>query len=333
MNYVYYQKYKKYKKLYLLDKITDINIHYNINGGTYNNIHEYGYNKHNVILINLDDITCVPFDYKKMYEYYLLHGYRHEHEYEHGQKNNKNYNKNSYKNIIYKKMHDDWNHIYKPYDFNLIVNAESNMGNNYNTSYKARLIIKETIKELIPDTETLTIMDANSNIGMDALSFCTYFGHVICIEKEPDAVCALAHNIKNFTGNTGNTGNNVRVYSGSCLDFIDNSNLIHDINVIYFDSPWGGKLWNTYDMLNLDGIFMDEIIIKCFTKIKDLKAIFLKHPKHYGKYKFINKKIINDFNESLKKLNCGNIIFKKHVISYTDIKPVTYYLFSFIINI
>jgi len=117
------------------------------------------------------------------------------------------------------KIKRKWGQIYgNRFRLELFTNTETNMDTQYNTPYSAREIMKQVISDQLHaykiETNTLTILDANSNIGMDALTFCEYFKHVICIEKDINFFCALQENMKLPKERKAS------IYNGSCLDFL-----------------------------------------------------------------------------------------------------------------
>ena len=298
---------------------------------------------YNINQIDLSNIECKPFDIRKMFEYYLKQYMTIENpEYDifkqtYSEELSSNIDKYAFFRKIYQttpkirtpfeKINRIWQHVYHPFTAEQVINAESNMGQTYNTPFAAREITKDIITYYFKaqNTQLLTILDANSNIGMDSISFCDYFKQVICIEYEPEVACALAHNIKNLTRK------NAIVYQGSCLTLLATPKITTSIDIIYFDPPWNGSLWNSTGMLKLDGITINIIIIDCFKKIPNLKAIFLKIPKHKEEYTYLNKEINSEFDESLKDLGFP-IKLTPNEIKYRSKynRLFTYYLYSFI---
>jgi 16S rRNA G966 N2-methylase RsmD len=140
------------------------------------------------------------FGYQEMINYYML-----------------NEDKTQKKSI--EKIKKKWGQIYgNKFGLELFTNTETNMKTEYNTPFSAREIMKKIISQELEkygfDTSELTILDANSNIGMDALTFREYFKHVICIEKQEDFFCALQENMKLLKLD------NVSIYNDSCLNFL-----------------------------------------------------------------------------------------------------------------
>jgi 16S rRNA G966 N2-methylase RsmD len=334
-------KYLKYKQKY-------VQLKYILNGGK--SSHKKQKISKNSVgqihRINLDDLdNCkdvVHFDYIKMFEFYLKQ-YMEKKEFKKEYKTvldsnmtmhelysffDNIYNKNPENKTPVEKMHRVWGSVYGLFKIEQVTNASSNMGQTYNTPYTARIETRSIIEKYISNSTELTILDANSNIGMDSLYFCSYFNKVICCEYIKEVACALAHNIKNLTKRNAN------VYQGSCLDLLENDSITKEINVIYFDPPWGGEEWNKIEMLQLGKTYMNDVINFCFTRynIPKLEVIFLKIPKHTGKYSYLNNQIAKKFRRSIPKdvkLIEEEIKYSKDNGSSKD-NEFTYYLYTFV---
>uniref|UniRef100_A0A6C0DZT3 Methyltransferase n=1 Tax=viral metagenome TaxID=1070528 RepID=A0A6C0DZT3_9ZZZZ len=246
--------------------------------------------------------------------------------------------------------------IYKPflkfvYGDKIFANTSENVKNRFNTPPEARKKTIEVMTNILSKSgnlKQLHILDANANIGMDSVEFCKHFDRVSSIEYYESYAKALAYNLKDFKNKT--------VYWGSCLDFIKDKKLCENIDVIYFDPPWGGKYYR--DKTDLCGVYDDEkklvqidsIINKCFQDYPNIKAIFAKLPIHGSGSAIERDKIDIKITKQLKTIsskeikfidNYENILVKKKeeikhsdvpIIQYTNEKgnKYSYFLYAFV---
>ena len=204
--------------------------------------------------------------------------------------------------------------IYKPflkfvYGDKIFANTSENVKNRFNTPPEARKKTIEIMTNILSKSnlKQLHILDANANIGMDSVEFCKYFKHVSSIEYDENYAKVLSYNLKDCKNKT--------VYWGSCLDFIKDKKLCKNIDVIYFDPPWGGENYRT--IVDLCGVYddkgksvqIDSIINKCFTDYPNIKAIFAKLPIH-GTGSAIKRDVIDiKITTQLKKISSEKITF------------------------
>lgn len=135
--------------------------------------------------------------------------------------------------------------------------------------------------------EDMTITDATAGVGGNTLSFAKICKKVNCIEIDKKRAEYLKNNCEVY----GYT--NIHVYNEDCI------NIIHDIeqDIIFFDPPWGGKMYKY--MVNLK-IYISNVSIESICgelmndKIKSPKMIVIKLPLNYDTKEFINtNKIIH----------------------------------------
>lgn len=146
----------------------------------------------------------------------------------------------------------------------------------------------------------IIIVDATACIGGDTISFCHNFGKVIPIELDKIRYEQLLHNLELY----GIQNAYIDGCNGSCLDIIPDIEV--DIDVIYFDPPWGGKDYKMQDKLELQlgNLDLDHVINLFFEK-KSVKLVVSKLPKNYDYEKLLPKlKEYNVFiNKEIKKLD------------------------------
>jgi 16S rRNA G966 N2-methylase RsmD len=200
-NNYYYAKYQKYKTKYLNLNLKIKNLYNQFGGMEQPEQDIASATSQSYVERSLPMVKCPQlFGYQEMINYYML-----------------NEDKTEEKSI--EKIKKKWGQIYgSKFGLELFTNTETNMKTEYNTPFSARESMKEFISQQLKrykfDTRKLTILDANSNIGMDALTFREYFKHVICIEKQEDFFCALQENMKLLKLD------NVSIYNDSCLNFL-----------------------------------------------------------------------------------------------------------------
>jgi 16S rRNA G966 N2-methylase RsmD len=234
---------------------------------------------------------------------------------------------------------DSVEEIYKPflafvYGGVTFANTSENVKNRFNTPPEARKKTIEIMTNILSKSnlKQLHILDANANIGMDSVEFCKHFDRVSSIEYYESYAKALAYNLKDFKNKT--------VYWGSCLDFIKDKKLCENIDVIYFDPPWGGE--NYRKIVDLCGVYddkgksvqIDSIINKCFTDYPNIKAIFAKLPIH-GSGSAIKRNVIDiKITTQLRKISSekikfiddyeNNLVKKKEKIKHIDVPIIQY---------
>jgi 16S rRNA G966 N2-methylase RsmD len=155
-----------------------------------------------------------------------------------------------------------------------------------------RIIIRECEK-IFDNPNDLTILDGTAGVGGDTISFCNHFKNVYAIEKDKKRYEMLKHNLNKFNFE------NVITENDDSLEYI---NKLNNIDIVYFDPPWGGSDYKKYDKINLtiSDINLHDIINKIFIN-ENVKLIVLKLPKNYD-LENIYDKLKNNFTLSICKL-------------------------------
>lgn len=137
----------------------------------------------------------------------------------------------------------------------------------------------------------LTIIDANGCVGGDTIGFANAFGTVYSIEKDQTNFKALKNNINAYGLN-----NKVIARNTSFLDIYESILRNQQVDVVYFDPPWGGVGYQAQFSirLELDGIGMKDIVMK----IRDINPnilVVIKVPKNFDhkEFKKVFKKAVN----------------------------------------
>lgn len=133
------------------------------------------------------------------------------------------------------------------------------------------------------------IVDCTAGLGGNTISFAKYFKKVIGIEISKERFELLQNNINVY--NLQNT----ELINGSCVDFINNESNMNNIDILFFDPPWGGPDYKKNTKLNFK---LDDIeLVTLMNKIKSKnKSIFLKLPFNYDLDEF------NSFNYKIHKI-------------------------------
>jgi 16S rRNA G966 N2-methylase RsmD len=111
-----------------------------------------------------------------------------------------------------------------------------------------------------------TILDATACVGGDTIYLAEYFKHVIAIEKNVDNYKLLERNIAKFDFK------NITTLNQDCTLYDFNN-----VDVIYFDPPWGGPGYRSAIDMKLSNISVINLIKK-IKKDYPNKNIFLKSP-------------------------------------------------------
>lgn len=160
----------------------------------------------------------------------------------------------------------------------------------YRDSEKIIEYIGKHLKKYKLDNSDANIIDANACVGCDTISFCNNFDVVIPIEIDDKRYEDLLHNI-NIYG-----FNNAFPIKGDCLEKIDD--IMLNIDVIYFDPPWGGSEYKLKDKISLKigNLNLDEIVKKFINKTK---LIVIKLPKNFNYDNLLEK--IRDYKTIIYK--------------------------------
>lgn len=146
------------------------------------------------------------------------------------------------------------------------------ISNDYITLYTANkqaLQILNILKKHC--SRTYTILDANSGMGGNSVYFCKYFKFVYCVDISNDAINYLEHNLRDY--------NNYCIINENCLDILK----IIQYDIVFFDPPWGGRLYKYKKCVNLfiNNININSIIRQLYF-YKNVKIICLKVPKNFN---------------------------------------------------
>ena len=160
-------------------------------------------------------------------------------------------------------------------------------------SEKISMIISSHITRYKPLNQ-ITIVDATACVGGDTITFCANFENVISIEQNKDTYIMLCSNIKQYDFK------NITMLNGDCTQIIPR---LTNIDIVYFDPPWGGKDYKKKDNITLNiGMYtLDEFINKLITVNNDIYLFALKLPNNYDIENF-KKTMSFNFNIYLYKL-------------------------------
>ena len=129
-------------------------------------------------------------------------------------------------------------------------------------------IAEKMKKKFGMDKKEITITDASSCVGGDAIRFCFEFKHVNCVEFNPEHMRMLQNNLKVFGLK------NASFYEGSYETFCDKL----ENDVIFCDPPWGGTDYLQNDSLRLK---YGESHVEDLANKAKTKLIVMKLPLNY----------------------------------------------------
>ena len=131
-----------------------------------------------------------------------------------------------------------------------------------------------------------TIVDLNSGLGGNLLSFANFFDKVGGVEIDDNRFQILKNNVENYNYD------NIEIYHDDCVKIIPKIKNHYDI--FFFDPPWGGPTYKNHNniKIKLSNINLEDIINKYENKL-----IILKLPYNYE----------NKFSNIIKKIKFGNI--------------------------
>jgi 16S rRNA G966 N2-methylase RsmD len=148
-------------------------------------------------------------------------------------------------------------------------------------------IISEEILKLSNELNlNKTIVDLNSGLGGNLLSFANFFDKVGGVEIDDNRFQILKNNVENYNYD------NIEIYHDDCVKIIPKIKNHYDI--FFFDPPWGGPTYKNHNniKIKLSNINLEDIINKYENKL-----IILKLPYNYE----------NKFSNIIKKIKFGNI--------------------------
>lgn len=126
----------------------------------------------------------------------------------------------------------------------------------------------------------ITVVDATACVGCDTISFCNNFDVVIPIEVNLERYNDLLHNLETYDVK------NAYPVNGNCLEKIDEITI--NIDIIYFDPPWGGSEYKLKDKISLkiENIELTEIVERYIDRVK---MLVFKLPKNFDYDNFLCK--------------------------------------------
>tara|TARA_B110000977_G_C10931567_1_gene437300 strand:+ start:205 stop:810 length:606 start_codon:yes stop_codon:yes gene_type:complete len=138
--------------------------------------------------------------------------------------------------------------------------------------------ICDEIAKFNKNSKDLTIMDGTGGIGGNTISFCFAFKKVLSYEIDEERCNILKLNLSNYKFNNYNS------YNMNSLE-----NLDENIDVYFFDPPWGGPEYKNEKKLKLKlgSLSLKNIVIK-IKKININVFIGFKLPYNYDIDEFSN---------------------------------------------
>jgi 16S rRNA G966 N2-methylase RsmD len=125
------------------------------------------------------------------------------------------------------------------------------------------------------DSKDLIIVDATAGVGGNTLSFANYFKSVISIEINDLRYEYLKNNIEVYGFR------NIVSINGDSIGIIND---INNIDIIFFDPPWGGSEYKKMDNIRLciSQISLEEICCNLIKNVSgQIKMIVIKLPFNY----------------------------------------------------
>jgi 16S rRNA G966 N2-methylase RsmD len=148
----------------------------------------------------------------------------------------------------------------------------------------------EEISKFKKLSKYLTIMDGTGGLGGNTISFCFAFEKVLSYEINSSRCEMLKSNLSNYKFT------NCKVFNKNSLD-----NLNKNIDIYFFDPPWGGPTYKNEDniKLELNNYSMKDIVIK-IKKLNENAFVSFKLPYNYD---------MNEFSDwTIKKLSIRNTL-------------------------
>ena len=147
--------------------------------------------------------------------------------------------------------------------------------------------ISDEIKKF-KGTNDLDIFEGTAGLGGNIISFGKNFKSVTGVEQNELRFEMLENNINSYNMN------NVKLIKGNCLDHL---NINYD--VYFFDPPWGGPDYKSYN--NLELYIGNKGIPEIIKLLPANKTVVLKVPYNY------NLNLLKEYDFIIKKLR--NILF------------------------
>lgn len=196
----------------------------------------------------------------------------------------------------------------KIYDFKIDEDSVSYITTPQNSLLITNIIIRECVNNLDIQKKNIIIFDGTAGVGGDTISFAKNFKNVISVEKDEKRFEMLKYNIKKFDFE------NVIFQNGNSLEIIND---FKNINVVYFDPPWGGSDYKNNDKLQLfiNDKEISQITLDIFNSHSNLELLVFKIPKNYD-LENLYENLKDHYSISMCKLQKMYILMiKKHIIS------------------
>lgn len=132
-------------------------------------------------------------------------------------------------------------------------------------------------------TKELDIFEGTAGLGGNIISFAKNFNNVTGVEQNEVRFEMLENNMKSYNFN------NIKLIKGNCLDHL---NINYD--VYFFDPPWGGPDYKSYN--NLELYIGNKSIPEIIKLLPTNKTVVLKVPYNY------NLNLLKDYDFIIKKL-------------------------------
>ena len=142
--------------------------------------------------------------------------------------------------------------------------------------------ISEEIKKL-KGTSDLDIFEGTAGLGGNIISFAKNFKSVTGVEQNEIRYEMLENNMKSYNMD------NIKLIKGNCLDHLE-----MNYDVYFFDPPWGGPDYKSYN--NLELYIGNKGIPEIIKLLPTNKTVVLKVPYNY------NLNLLKDYDLIIKKL-------------------------------
>ena len=142
--------------------------------------------------------------------------------------------------------------------------------------------ISEEIKKL-KGTSELDIFEGTAGLGGNIISFAKNFKSVTGVEQNEIRYEMLENNMKTYNMD------NIKLIKGNCLDHLE-----MNYDVYFFDPPWGGPDYKSYN--NLELYIGNKGIPEIIKLLPTNKTVVLKVPYNY------NLNLLKDYDLIIKKL-------------------------------
>jgi 16S rRNA G966 N2-methylase RsmD len=166
----------------------------------------------------------------------------------------------------------------------------------YRDSERIIEYISKKLEKYKLNKSDITIVDATACVGCDTISFCNNFDVVIPIELDVNRYSDLLHNLETYDVK------NAYPVNGNCLEKIDEITI--NIDIIYFDPPWGGSEYKLKDKISLKigNVELVDVVAKYIDRVK---MIVLKLPKNFDYDNFLPKleKYKMSIHKDIKKID------------------------------